>query len=85
MNNSPSSPPNYPPNMSDRVVYYGALAAGALVTALNFDQGLVISMGLSWLGAAMGWVLLTLGLVLIGQPPNAFYLRYLDRIKTIRK
>lgn len=85
MNNTTSSAKQYSPNKSDYVVYYGALAAGCLAGVLNFDQGFVISMGLSLLGSAMGWVLLTLGLLLVGQPPNAFFRRYWDRVKAKRK
>lgn len=85
MNNTPSSTKQYTPNRSDYVVYYGALAAGGLVSTLNFDQGFVVSMGLGLVGSGMGWVLLTLGLLLVGQPPNAFFLRYWDRTKGYRK
>lgn len=85
MSNNKYSAKQYTPNRSDYVVYYGALAAGCMVSALNFDRGFVISMGVGLLGAGMGWVLLTLGLLLIGQPPNVFFRRYLDRIKTCRK
>lgn len=66
MSNTPSSAKQYTPNRSDYVVYYGALAAGCLASALNFDQGFVISMGVGLLGSGMGWVLLTLGLLLVG-------------------
>ena len=85
LSNTSTSAKQYTPNRSDYVVYYGALAAGCLVSTLNFDQGFVTSMGMGLLGSGMGWVLLTLGLLLIGQPPNVFFRRYLDRIKALRK